>query len=192
MSTKSLTLLIPLPLSNRQSTSLTQGALGLLLFLRSFKIHCMLYLCLYLCFSSFFLDQWLSLSISLGACFFSNFEFVIFCLYSNISNWWVWPYISTMGFSHGIWPWDRESWRGPSQEGPNWPGSLFHQQQHPWWWRIHHSQSLSFLNVHCHKPPSRWYTCSLPPSLVSTFLGLTHSISLLQSVMVWGFGLFDG
>ena len=132
----------------------------------------------------FFLFRSMTLSFSLGACFFSNFEFVILCLCSNISNWWVWPLVSAMVFGHGIWPWDRGSWRCPSQEGPNWPGSLFHQQQHPWWRRIHHSQLLSNLAVHRHKPPSRWYKCSLPPSLVSTFLGLTHSISLLRFVMV--------
>ena len=145
MTTKSLTLFIHLPISNWQSTSLTQVALGLLLFLRSFKIHCMLYLCLYLCFSSFFLDPWLSLSLSVLVSF-------------QILNLWSCVYVqilATNGCGHGIWPWDRESWRCLSREWPNWPGFLFHQQQHPWWRQIHHSQSLSFLAVHRHKPPSR-------------------------------------
>ena len=153
-------------------------------------------------FSSFFLDPLLVLFVFVSLFFFFFFfrsttlSFSLSVLVSfQILNLWSCVYVqisATNGCGHGIWPWDRESWRCLSREWPNWPSFLFHQQQHPWWRRIHHSQSLSFLDVHHHKPPSRWYTCSLPPSLVSTFLGLTHSISLLRSMMVWGFGLLDG
>ena len=57
-------------------------------------------------------------------------------------------------------------------------------------WGHRHDQTLHRETVQVPQLFSnltRASTCSLPPSLVSTFLGLTYSISLLRSVMVWGF-----
>ena len=75
-----------------------------------------------------------------------------------------------------------------------------------WWWLMNISHpGLQLINekilingllvvndLPCHSPPpsSRWSPCSLPLSLL--FLDSPTRSLLLWSVMVWGFGLFNG
>ena len=69
-------------------------------FVLSRSITCSICVCIFIFLLSFQIHD--SLFLSLGACFFSNFKFVILCLCSNISNWWVWPWVSAMRFGQKI------------------------------------------------------------------------------------------